>query len=89
MEFHCNLITKFAELFFNSVYSNNCTTVRYKVYHHIPNVLHVSVFFGHLQGSILTAWNMDSIEFTDAQQARTVYNYKCMKKNYLAASNIC
>ena len=90
MQFHFNLIKKFAELFFFFTMFIPTTKQQLdsKLHNHIASLLHVLVFVGHLQGGIITEQNMDNIKFTDAKQAKTVYNYRCTKeKNYLAAWN--
>jgi hypothetical protein len=54
-----------------------------KLHNHIANLLHVLAFVGHLQGGIVTERNMDNTKFTDAKQAKTVYNYRCTKEKII------
>ena len=80
MQFHFKLIKKFAELFFLQCLFQQLDS---KLHNHIASLLHVSAFVGHLQGGIVTEQNMDNIKFTDAKQAKTVYNYICTKEKII------
>jgi len=84
MQFRFNLIKKLAELFSFTMFIPTTTQqLDSKLHNHIASLLHVLAFVGHLQGDIVTEQNMDNIKFTDAKQAKTVYNYRCTKEKII------